>query len=190
MLAASAPAGNGGIDSSFSALKKSQITTVETSSPSTVFLGHPRETMATFLRGFGVPPMARDAVAGPTSEAVDVVDVERAAATPRVVGFRGNAKALAATGPPRCAATPVAWGSCMSSRIRLGQWAWRWSFCWCFSPRVGEEEEEEEERQRVAKPIHIFSSKSTPCCAAVSSACSSSVRARRERCWSSNLLAL
>ena len=60
--------------------------------------------MATFLSGFGVSLVARDAVAGPTSEAV--VDVERAAATPRVVGFRGNA--FGASGPPRCAATPVA----------------------------------------------------------------------------------
>ena len=91
-----------------------------TTSPSTVFLGHPREIMATFLSGFGVPLATREAVAGPTSEAV--ADVERAAATPRV-GFCGNA--LGASGPPRCATTRVAWGSCMPIQGRMGQLAWR-----------------------------------------------------------------
>jgi len=126
-------------------------------SPSTVFFGQPRETMATFLSGFGGSLVARDAVAGPTSEAV--VDVERAAATPRVgVGFLGIA--FWASVPPRCAATPVAWGSFMSTRRRLGQWAWRLSFSFVFVSycrRRKDEKGKGREGKSKAKPNHFFS---------------------------------
>ena len=53
-----------------------------------MFLGQPREIMATFLSGLGVSLVTREAVAGPTSDEA-VADVERAAATPRV-GFGDN----------------------------------------------------------------------------------------------------
>lgn len=70
--------------------------------------------MATFLSGFGGSLATREAVAGPTAEAVVAAVAARSAATPRVGCFVVNDKdAFRAGGPPRCAATRVAWGSCM-----------------------------------------------------------------------------
>ena len=67
-------------------------------SPSTVFLGHPSETIATFLSGFGGSLVTREAVARPTSEAVEAA---AAAATRGVADADAAGAFLVAGFPPR-----------------------------------------------------------------------------------------
>ena len=76
-------------------------------SPSTVFLGHPSETIATFLSGFGGSLVTREAVARPTSEAVEAAAA--AAATRGVADADAAGAFLVAGFPPwRSAAARIA----------------------------------------------------------------------------------